>query len=59
MIINDNHHRKIIKGTEKLTPEDIAQGWHFCPDFDNDLTCTMNEDSKDCLWCDFTPKEIK
>ena len=29
-----NRWAAINHGAEPLTPEDIANGWHFCPDWD-------------------------
>lgn len=34
--------------TLKLTPEEIASGWHFCPDWDGMLIHKLNPEFEAC-----------
>lgn len=34
---------------DALSPEERAEGWHYCQDFDLDL-CPVEADGK-CRWC--------
>lgn len=46
----------------ELAPEELAEGWHFCDEYDDLLT--QGEDPEQvkgekCLNCGFDPKEIE
>ncbi len=48
----------------RLTKEELAQGWHFCPDFDQDLLDCQGKEGEDgdeqgrCNWCGFDKRKI-
>lgn len=44
----------ISRGTADLTAEEMTGGWHFCPEFDEDLTQGEEWDTQGrCNWCGY------
>lgn len=43
----------------QLTPEELAEGWHFCPDWDGMLVNRFDDEGEGsaCL-CDKLPKPV-
>lgn len=59
MIPGDERWRRISKGEEQLTPDEILEGWHFCQNFDMDLVCGDDTGrGKRCCWCGYEPNEL-
>lgn len=46
----------VNNGADKLTPEEIAQGWHYCWDWDGLL---VGPDMKEMECCTCVPKQNK
>lgn len=40
--------REIELGQKNLTPEEIEEGWHFCPDWDEMLICKYQKKGEYC-----------
>lgn len=56
----DARWQRVSRGELFLTKDEIAAGWHFCPDFDEDL-CRGDENGEGtrCQWCDYEPDEYQ
>lgn len=46
---------RIQNGTEDLTPEEVEDGWHFCPDWD-DMLIHPDDDEFQCCPCSWMDK---
>ena len=46
---------RIQNGTEDLTPEEVEDGWHFCPDWD-DMLIHVDDDKFQCCPCSWMDK---
>ena len=46
---------RIQNGTEDLTPEEVEDGWHFCPDWD-DMLIHVDDDEFQCCPCSWMEK---
>ncbi len=55
MKIGDEQWWKISRGTAELTPAEMTVGgWHFCPEFDEDLTQGEEWETQGrCNWCGY------
>lgn len=51
--MNKERYRQLEFGPEggKLTEQEVAQGWHFCPDW-NDMLINVHRSEGDCCTCD-------
>lgn len=47
-LMNTTWHKPITDDMENLTQEEIDQGWHFCPDWDDLLIGPGMEEIKFC-----------
>jgi len=46
---------RIQNGAEDLTPEEVEDGWHFCPDWD-DMLIHVDDDEFQCCPCSWMDK---
>ena len=46
---------RIQDGAENLTPEEVEDGWHFCPDWD-DMLIHPDDDEFQCCPCSWMEK---
>lgn len=52
MTAGDPRWWAVSTGAARLTPDEQADGWHFCREFDLDLTGPDDIDpSGRCVWC--------
>ncbi len=52
--MNKDRYQLLMTNTdEKLTPEEISQGYHFCCEWDGLL---INNDDAEAYFCDCVPK---
>lgn len=50
----DERWWEISRGRAQLTPAEISEGWHFCFEFDEDLTQgEVWETEARCNWCGY------
>ena len=48
----DNERRKYLNRTgEQLTDAEMAEGWHYCPEWDGMLIHPSSEEAKCCCHC--------
>lgn len=51
--ITPERYEKLMSEELELTTEEIASGWHFCPEWDFLLTKPSEEEPRKCL-CGFS-----
>lgn len=58
--MNRERQRELDESGEKLTPEEMREGWHYCPDFDELLTqgeIFSDEEEMTCI-CGFDRRAV-
>ena len=54
---SDRYHKLVANPAEKLTPQELTEGWHFCLDWDLLLVGPGMEEQESCC-CFPAPQEI-
>jgi hypothetical protein len=60
VVMTPERLKKLHRGEGCLLVEEMAEGWHYCQDFDQELTTGEELDSEGrCAWCGFDRRKVR